>query len=197
MWFSPSMTGRTWRRKSELSKRRRSGEARQKLRRIAIQARRRNDLRKWAKATVILGYIEGRSAAQLAIEVGADRSTVTRWIAAYATLGFEMLRTRHSPGRPRRLNQAQTDELQQVIREGPQAAGFESGVWTARMVTELIRRKYGVKYHWKYVPRLLHRLGFSVQRPRKLLSRANHEAQAYWLKSKLPAIKKKPDALAV
>ena len=37
---------------------------------------------------------------------------------------------------------------------------------------------------------MLDRLGFSVQRPRKLLCRADHEAQAHWLKTRLPAIKK-------
>ena len=39
---------------------------------------------------------------------------------------------------------------------------------------------------------LLHQLGFSVQRPRKRLARADAEAQAQWLREKLPAIKKKP-----
>jgi transposase len=84
-------------------------------------------------------------------------------------------------------------ELSQMIQDGPEQAGFHSGVWTARMIRELIFKKFGIEYNWKYVPRLLHRLGFSVQRPRKLLARADHEAQAQWLKKRLPAIKKKHD----
>jgi hypothetical protein len=40
----------------------------------------------------------------------------------------------------------------------------------------------------------LHELGFSVQRPRKRLARADAQAQAAWLKEKLPAIKKKAQA---
>ena len=47
-------------------------------------------------------------------------------------------------------------------------------------------------YHNQHVPRLLHKLGFSVQRPRKRLARANSEAQDYWLRKRFPSIKKKP-----
>lgn len=174
-----------------LSKKRTAQQARKKLHRIAIEARRKNDLRRWAKATSILGFISGRSMAELAKEVGATRGTVSKWIANYEALGFESLRTRRPPGRPPRLSPEQMDELSQTIEDGPQQAGFHSGVWTARMIREFIWTKYRIDYNWKYVPRLLHRLGFSVQRPRKLLSRADHEAQAHWLKKRLPAIKKK------
>jgi transposase len=40
------------------------------------------------------------------------------------------------------------------------------------------------------VPRLLHQLRFSVQRPRKRLARADLARQATWLRETLPAIKK-------
>jgi hypothetical protein len=40
------------------------------------------------------------------------------------------------------------------------------------------------------VPALLHKLGFSVQRPRKRLARADLDAQACWLRKRLPAVKK-------
>ena len=176
-----------------LPRKRTNQRVRAKLRRIADEARRKNDLWRWAKAVAILGFIAGRSTADLAKEVGAARSAVNKWIANYEAVGFEALRTRRPTGRPPRLSSEQMAELGRFIQEGPQRAGFHSGVWTARMIRELIRREYRVAYNWKYVPRLLHRLGFSVQRPRKLLARADHEAQANWLKNTFPAIKKKPD----
>ena len=54
--------------------------------------------------------------------------------------------------------------------------------------------RFGVGYSWKYVPELLHKLGFSVQRPRKKLSRADHEAQEFWFRETLPRLKKQPAA---
>ena len=40
------------------------------------------------------------------------------------------------------------------------------------MIGDLIEDRFGVRYHNHHVPRLLHQLGFSVQRPRKRLARA-------------------------
>ena len=59
------------------------------------------------------------------------------------------------------------------------------------MIGDLIERRFGVRYHNHHVPRLLHQPGFSVQRPRKRLARADAEAQAHGLREKRPAIKKK------
>ncbi|MBI4486359.1 MAG: winged helix-turn-helix domain-containing protein [Acidobacteria bacterium] len=39
-------------------------------------------------------------------------------------------------------------------------------------------------------------LGFSVQRPRRRLARADKEAPAVWLRKKLPRIKEKPPPAA-
>jgi transposase len=64
-------------------------------------------------------------------------------------------------------------------------------VWTGALVGEWIREHFGVAYHPHHIPRMLHQLGFSVQRPRKRLARADAEAQALWLRRTLPAIKKK------
>lgn len=68
------------------------------------------------------------------------------------------------------------------------------GAWTWPMIGDLIADKFGVRHHKHHVPRLLHQLGFSVQRPRKRLARANHEAQAHWLRTRFPEIQKKAPA---
>ena len=64
------------------------------------------------------------------------------------------------------------------------------------MIGDVIEQRFGVRYHNHHVPRLLHHLGFSVQRPRKRLANADVEAQAYWLRKRFPAIKKKPQRAA-
>ena len=66
----------------------------------------------------------------------------------------------------------------------------EDQAWTGPMVGQVIRWRFGVSYHNHHVPVLLHRLGFSVQRPRKRLSRADAALQEEWVKERLPATKK-------
>jgi hypothetical protein len=70
-------------------------------------------------------------------------------------------------------------------------AGYQSGVWTGPMIGDLIHERFGVRYHNHHIPRLLHQLRFSVQRPRKRLARADLARQATWLRETLPRIKKK------
>ena len=144
----------------------------------------------------MLGFLAGRSAGELAKELDAARSSVYGWLDWSIALGVEGLHTLASPGRPRRLLVEQEEELCRIIEDGPINAGYSTGIWTGPMIAELIRKRMGVHYHYKYIPRLLHRLGFSVQRPRKRLSKADAVPQEYWLRTKLPAIKKKPDGAA-
>lgn len=56
--------------------------------------------------------------------------------------------------------------------------------------------RFRVRYHKHNVPRLLHELGFALQRPRKRLARADAAKQATWIRKTFPAIKKKPSRAA-
>ena len=149
------------------------------------------DLDAWRRGRCVLRYLGGESLAVLAKEVGVHRSAATKWLAWYEADGVEGLRTRVSSGRPPRLTLEQRLELTRIVEAGPVAAGFRSGVWTGALVGEWIREHPSVEYHPHHIPRMLHQLGFSVQRPRKRLARADAEAQALWLRRTLPAIKKK------
>ena len=169
----------------------RSVAARKTLRRFLGEARSRNDLDVWRRARGVLGYIEGRRVVDLAAELEVTRGSVNRWLQWYDALGVDGLVTGIPPGPTPKLSTAHRDELTTLIELGPSAAGYTSGVWTGPMIGDWIRREFGIKYHNHHIPRLLHRLGFSVQRPRKRLARANLENQAYWLRKRLPAIKKK------
>jgi transposase len=144
----------------------------------------------------VLGYIEGRRAFDLAAELDVTRGSVNRWLRWYETLGLAGLLTGKPPGPAPRLSESQRAELTALIEQGPAAAGYTSGVWTGPMIGDLIAQRFGVRYHNHHVPRLLHDLGFSVQRPRRRLARADREAQALWLREKLPAINKKPPRAA-
>lgn len=169
----------------------RSPSGRRKLRRFIRDAEKRGCLDEWRRGRAILGYIEGRRVVELAEEAGVTRGSVNRWLQWYESLGVEGLVTGKPPGPEPKLTEEQRDELASLIEEGPLAAGYQSGVWTGPMIGDLIEQHFGVSYHNHHVPRLLHQLGFSVQRPRKRLARANVEAQATWIKKTFPKIKKK------
>ncbi len=174
-----------------ISAKRRGRTSRKTLARFIARARKSGDLDEWRRGRAILGYIECKRVVDLAEQLDVTRGSVNRWIGWYEKLGIPGIRTRVPPGVPPKLSAEQRAELVDVIDAGPMAAGYGSGVWTGPMIADLIEARFGYRYHNHSVPPLLHKLGFSVQRPRKRLARADVEAQAFWLRKRLPAIKKK------
>jgi transposase len=175
---------------------RRTAAQLKKLGEFIVDAKQRNDLEEWRRGMAVRAYLDGRPVIGLAGDLGVTRGSVNRWLQWYDADGVDGLRTGKPPGRAPRLSAEQRSELTAIIEAGPVAAGYRSGVWTGPMIGDLIERRYQVRYHNHHVPRLLHQLGFSVQRPRKRLARADLEAQATWLRKVLPAIKKKPEPVA-
>jgi transposase len=166
------------------------------LRELLREATATKDLALWRRAKCLLGYIEGRSAIDMAKETGVDRSAIAKWIGWYNAEGADGLRSKPLPGRVPRLTEEQRAEVARMVEAGPQAAGFQSGVWTGALVGQWIERRFGVHYHPQHIPRMLHQLGFSVQRPRKRLARADLEKQAAWLRTTFPQVKKTPTPAA-
>ncbi len=174
----------------------RRATAKKKLRRFTDAAKQRGDLEAWRRGRAVLGYIAGRRVIELAVELDVTRGAINRWLQWYEADGVEALVTGKAPGAAPRLTDFQRDLLSALIEVGPHAAGYASGVWTGPMIADLIENRFGVRYHNHHIPRLLNGLGFSVQRPRKRLARADAEAQAVWLRDKFPAIKKKQTPVA-
>ena len=167
------------------------------LRKFIQDAESRGSLDEWRRGRAVLGYIKGLRVVDIAQEVGKSRGSVNRWLQWYEAAGVNGLFTGKAPGPAPLLSEKQRLELVGLVEGGPIAAGYQSGVWTGPMIGDLIEERFGVRYHTHYVPRLLHQLGFSVQRPRKRLARANAEAQDVWIKKTFPKIKKKPSGAAV
>ena len=167
-----------------------------KLNALVVRAKKEGDLLTWRRAKAVRDYIRGKSVLTLVGEFEVARAAVNQWIRWFDASGTEALLPRKAPGAAPRLSELQRAELITLIEAGPQASGYMGGVWTGPRIGDLIRKKFGVRYHNHHVPRLLHQLGFSVQRPRKRLARADREAQEIWLKKRLPALKKRPLAAA-
>ena len=167
-----------------------------RVRGFAKGARSRHDLAEWRRARAVISYVEGKSVIEIAENLGVTRGSVNRWLQWYNVCGLDGLRTGHREGRPPRLTMEQKTELGELVEAGSLACGFDAGIWTGPMIGELIRQRFGVQYHSHHVPRILHSLGFSVQRPRKRLARADAEKQEIWVTKRFLAIKKKREHAA-
>ena len=139
---------------------------------------------------VILNH-EGKTSGDIANILKTPRSRVSEWLKNYEYYGYEGVLEGYRPGRPSQLIEQERTVLCDIIDSGPVAYGFLGGVWTSPMIARVIEQEFAVSYHPGHVRRLLHQLGFSVQRPRRTLARANPEKQDRWHRYTYPDIKKK------
>jgi len=135
---------------------------------------------------------EGRKAFYRAYELRMDtRQTVARWAQVYRGAGREGLKKAGRAGRKPQLQEQDRKRLIERLREGPEALGYETPLWTCPRVAHLIQGEFGVSYHAGHVWKILIGLGWSPQRPTGRARERNEEAIRTWKKKTWPTIKKK------
>jgi transposase len=139
---------------------------------------------------VLLSH-EEKTSGEIAATLKASRSRVSEWLKTYDDLGVDGLMEGHRSGRPCRLNELQKIILYDIVDSGPIAYGLINGVWTAKLISEIIHNEFNVKYHPGHVWKLLQDFGFTVQSPKRLLAKADDEKRQKWIKETYPQIKKK------
>ncbi len=97
--------------------------------------------------------------------LGASTSSVKRWRDAFEQAGAEGLNSTPHPGPKSRLTMKQKRQLAKILLRRAHASGYSNDLWTCPRVLEVIQRRFGVTYHVDYVGTLLHKLGWSVQKP--------------------------------
>ena len=131
--------------------------------------------------------------ASVARELGVSRAAVTQWKRRFAEEGEAACQVHKPSGRPAKLSPSQQEELLVLLKQGAEAAGFPTDRWTRARVREVIRRTFGVHYHLTSVGKLLHRLGWSVQKPEVRALERNELAIADWKATQWPRIKKRAE----
>lgn len=133
---------------------------------------------------------QGRTSGEVARILESPRSKVSLWLAHFQEHGVAGLLEGHRSGRPAELTEAQRQKLADILDSGPVAYAFDCGVWTSSRIARVIEEEFGVCYHPGYVRKLLHRMKFSVQRPRRVLVRADPVRQSRWQRYDYPRLKK-------
>jgi transposase len=146
-----------------------------------LEARRR-------RAADLLG--RGKGTNEVARTVGVTPSCISKWRKVLRRRGADGLAAKPHPGPKPRLDGAQKRRLVAALKRGAVAAGYDSDLWTCRRVRDLIGRTEGVWYDLNHVGRILHVLGFSVQKPEARARERDEKAVERWRKKDWPRIKK-------
>ena len=144
--------------------------------------------RRRLRAVILLQ--DGHGPTEVGRMVGADRRTVQRWARRFEAGGEEAMLLKPHPGRPCKLAEEQQSELVEELLKGPLAHGFSTDLWTCARIGKVIQNVFGVTYEASAVWRLLDRMDWSCQKPKKRAVQRNEQAIETWLKKDWPRIKK-------
>src|ERR1039458_2762815 len=84
----------------------------------------------------------GQSQAEVARVLGAHRQRVHRWAKRVEREGRAALKKAGRAGRKPRLGAAQLRRIAQELKRGPEVLGYETSLWTAPRVADLIARSH-------------------------------------------------------
>ncbi len=129
------------------------------------------------------------SQAEIARQLGVSPAAVSM-CAKKLRQGKKSLQASISSGRPSKLSAEQKARLAQTLQAGAMAAGFATERWTQARVRQVIKREFGVNYHPNYISRVLHGLGWSVQKPETRAIERDEALIRAWLNQDWPRIKK-------
>jgi transposase len=133
---------------------------------------------------------EGNEAAAVARMYNVSRAMLFRWQQKYDQGGPVALETKKTPGPASRLSPTQLSKLYAIITgSDPRQLEFDFGLWTRKIIRELIRREFRVKLSEVQVGRLLNKMGLSPQRPLYRAYQQDPERVEEWKKSAYPRIR--------
>jgi transposase len=136
---------------------------------------------------------QGYTKAEVSRILDVAESSVYGWQKTYREGGLAALSTKIASGRKSLLSDKQMLELSRLMRINPRQLELNFGLWTRKLVRELIRRKFEIDYSEQNVGRILKMLGFSPQRPVYRALERDEEKRRIWTEETFPAIRERAE----
>jgi transposase len=134
-----------------------------------------------SRLLVALKRKEGQSMDDIAQQLEMKRITVNMTLHRFQERGISAKDDEKRSGRPKELTRAQLKNLRNRLIAGPRKG--QNPLWTTKMVMAHVEKEYGQKYTVRHMRRLLHQLGFSIQKPRPRHYMADVKQQEHFKKT--------------
>ena len=139
------------------------------LRRLARKTR---DTKQSHRLLSLAAVLDGMNRTEAARIGGMDRQTLRDWVHRFNSEGPDGLKDRPGGGKPSALSPGQRAELAAIVEAGPDPAVDGVVRWRRVDLKRVIRERFGIKFHERYVGTILKRLGFV-----KISGRPKHPQQ--------------------
>lgn len=104
---------------------------------------------------------------------------VLNWVHRFEREGLEGLRDRPGRGRRKRLTDGQMERLSTLVsEESPTQYGYNTETWTGPVLTDWIRKHFGVEFKKAQIYNILKELGFTHQKAKGRYPEADPQEQS-------------------
>jgi transposase len=139
---------------------------------------------------------DGESPSEVMKSFGLCRTTIYPWLRDYNDQGLEALVESISQGPTPKLTERQQQQVRRwILGKDPRQHGFDFGLWTRRIVRQLIQEKMGIELCLTSVGKLLASLNITPQKPLRRAYERDPKAVDLWLAQTYPLLKKRAKKL--
>jgi len=109
--------------------------------------------------------------------------SIYNWVHRLTESGLAGLREGERPGRPCRLSSKQEEKLYEDILLSPRELGYDQNIWDGPILSYHLKKNFGVYLRVRQCQNLFHKLGFSLQRPRRKAAESDPKKQEEFKKN--------------
>lgn len=149
------------------------------------------ETQKFRRDQIVRLHSEGKTQSEIAVLVGCTQAWVSV-VLKRSKSGYYDNMIPKGMGKQAALDQSALDELKIALEQGALPHGFETDNWSRERVSQLIEQKFGVRHHPAHVSRILAKIGFTRQKPKRKDYRRDANEVSKWYKERLPKAQKKP-----
>jgi len=139
---------------------------------------------------------DGERPSEVMRSYGLCRTTIYPWLREFEDKGWEALAESIAQGPECKMSDKQKQQVKRwILGKDPRQYGFDFGLWTRRIVQQLILEKMGLEYCLTSVGKLLASLDITPQKPLRRAYERDPKAVQLWLDETYPVLKKRAKRL--
>jgi transposase len=138
----------------------------------------------------VLLVAQGLTCPEVGRLLGDAPRSVEYWVRRFEQRGLAGLAEGQRSGRPRRLSEAQLEEVDRALCQTPRDFGLTGTRWDGKTLSAWVEQHFQVHLAVRQCQRLFRRRGFRLRKPRPLIAHADPERQQ--THKKTPGAKRRP-----
>lgn len=119
------------------------------------------------KLLALLQFWDDKTSVEIANNLHKSDSTIREWLHSFNKHGFEGLKQRTKNVSRSWLSEEQLEEIKHVLQKSPRDYGLNYSNWSMPVLAIWIKNNFNITYKPQSLYDIVHKLGFTLQRPKK------------------------------